>query len=86
MRKGTIFRLTAGRYSSYCVIEWAKVLKDFSKKRLLTKFLELHPEQREEYSGEFDKFVTWIVSEGYAEIVPDPGKEWHLGDYSTFDI
>jgi len=86
MKKGTVFRFTAERYSSYEIIEWVQALRDFNNKNLLSRFLELNPEEAEEYHARgFDKFVTWVVTEGYVEIIPDPGKEWHLGEYGTYD-
>jgi len=86
MKKNTVFRFTQGQYSSYCVVEWVKALKDFNNKKLLAEFLELYPDEGDEYSASnFDKFVTWMVTEGYVEIIPDPGKEWFLGAYSTYE-
>ena len=86
MKKGTVFRFTAGEYSSYHVMEWVKALKNFGRKDVLEKFLKLHSEDRKEYSANFNTFVTWMVAEGYVEIITDPGKEWHLGEYGTYDL
>ena len=80
---GTLFVATKDEYSSYTVmgIFWTLVQVDPNKKR--KEWLELHPEQREDYKFSCYEFVAWLVAENVIEEMDFC--EWFIGAYGGCD-
>lgn len=80
-KAGTLLCLDEGGYSSYCVVGFFVVLKDFSPMEKLEKYLKSNPEQKEHYRFESDAFLAGLLKEGL--LVEVTYGTLHLGDYST---
>lgn len=80
--KDQLIILSEGAYSDYGVITIGKAIEDIDIKTLTNEYLEIHPEQKEEYHFSEDKFVKWLViDKGLIEELPYV--EWHVADYGS---
>lgn len=73
---------TGGKYSDYsikAVLEWLRGTPEEAR----DIWLEAHPEQRKEYEFEEYEFISWLISEGYAQDLE--AEELHLEDYSSVE-
>lgn len=83
--KGEILMVTTGEYSDYGVQSLVVALADFDINELREEYLSEFPDQTERYSADFYKFNNWLVNE--KKIVEEvKHREWHLGDYSSFEM
>jgi hypothetical protein len=81
LTKDQLVAFEEGEYSDYGVIGFFRVLKDFSLKEEIEKYLKQFPEEAEDYCAELSKLVGWLSAEGFIEDVAYQSI-W-LGAYGT---
>jgi len=77
--KGSFFAITRGAYSDYALMGFYRANVDIDSSKLMGKWCENHPKQKEDYGFEEYGFWTWVYSQGLCEEVEY--YEWHLSDY-----
>jgi hypothetical protein len=78
---GSLFTVTTGVYSSYEVTGVFRAAADIDPQALLDEWLEVHPEQKQQFSFIEDRFLAFVFRKGLME--PVDTYEWHLADYSS---
>lgn len=73
--------VTCGEWSDYGVLAVVRWLSPDAPKVALTRYLEQHPGEAEDYFFNEYHFVAWLLENRYAEEVESD--ELHVGSYST---
>ena len=82
IKSGTYFLITTGAYSDYSVSALYCAKRDADTESLLKEYLELYPEQKEDYEFKPHRYMKWLlVDKDIADEIPFA--EYHLGDYSS---
>ena len=82
LKQGSLFTLSHGEYSDYVIIALCRATEDIDIEALREEYMELYPEQREEYEFSPYQFANWLVN------VRRSCEEveyfyWHIGNYGT---
>jgi hypothetical protein len=82
INKDEIVMFSHGEYSDYCVCTICKAKKDFDQDELLSEYISLNPEQKQDYEFNKDKFLSWLIvdKDVFDEIAYN---EWHIDDSFT---
>ncbi len=84
IKAGRLLSLERGEYSDKWTIGMFVALRDFTPATELEMYLVEHPEQREDYNGEHDQFLAWLLARGLLlEIDYTPV---HIGSYGRLEI
>ncbi len=95
---GSLIAVTSGEYSDYCLMGHMRVLRPFSQNEVVAEFKARGPWKVKGYppvpttaddeDGEdwdcHDRFLAWLVSEGYAEPV-ESVQTMYIGAYSHLE-
>jgi hypothetical protein len=81
---GALLTITSGEYSSYFVSGVFRAVKTLDCDALKSAWIQLHPDQSEEYHFEESQFIAWVAIEGWLE--PVDCFEWHIGNYRIEDM
>lgn len=65
---GMLFAVTTGEYSDYTVWGVFRALREIDTERLLRLWVNLNPEQANEYDFEIYEFLAYLVRNEYAEL------------------
>jgi hypothetical protein len=79
---GKLFIVSTGEYSDYSVSGLFRAKAELKPDDLLEEYLTQHPEERDGYNADFDRFVAWLTGRGLIEGVEHA--EWHLGSYGNW--
>lgn len=82
-KAGTLLLIDHGAYSDYYVVGIFKVEKDFIPYNLLESYLVENPKNREDYYFESDRFVNYLLSNGY--IKETSYDNLYTGSYGSID-
>lgn len=63
-RAGRLLCIDQGTYSDYGVVGFFVVLKDFVPMAELRTYLEINPEQKEDYHLELSRFLAYLIAQG----------------------
>jgi hypothetical protein len=74
--KGSIFTISTGEYSNYCIRGIFKATEDINPNALIASWLAAHPEQKEKYCFQESDFIASLS----LILEPIDAFEWHLSD------
>lgn len=80
---GTLVTITSGEYGNVHIIGLFRAIKTLDCGALQKQWIQIHPDQVEEFSFEEINFIAWAVVEGWLE--PVDRFEWYLANSGSVD-